>query len=67
MFLKGSESRIVALAGDIPDFVLASISAFHELALELIQSLRGLSKAETALDFVDTSDTNQRAPIWQKG
>ena len=57
----------MALAGDIPDFVPASISAFHELALELIESLRGLSKAKTVLNFVDTSGANQGAPVWRKG
>ena len=67
MLLKGVESRIVALAGDIiPDFIPTSICAFHELASELGQSLRGLGKAKTVLDFLDTRDTNTRALVFRK-
>ena len=66
VFLKGPETGIVALAGDIPDSVLTSISAFYKLALELVQSLRGLSKEQTVLDFMDTSSANQRALICRK-
>ena len=66
MFLKGPESSIVTLTGDIPDSVPTSISVFHELASELVQCLRGLSEVKMVLDFLDTSSANQRALICRK-
>jgi hypothetical protein len=68
VLLKGPELDIVTLAGDIIlDFVPTNIHVFHKLASELVQSLRCLSEAKIALDFLNTSNANHRVLIFRKG
>src|SRR6266850_8022899 len=58
VILKGPESSVVVLGGNIPSFVPTSICSLHELAPKLHQGLVSLGKVKLVLDPWNTCDAD---------